>query len=498
MKTTKRVLAYLIVAMMIVAMLPSAFADGYALTITNTTTGHTFSLYQIFTGTLETVDGNKVLSDVKYGESWGSLAGNAVPSDYLDGIMDAATYAETFLAAGGINVYRENIASAAGNTVISGLPAGYYLVKETTDPSSMPDGETNSLYIVQVVDNISIAVKSGTASSEKKVKDHSAQGYTDWQDSADYNIGDSVPFRLTATVGSDYANYKNCYQLTFHDVECDGLTFDKNSVKVFIGDSTTALDNTNYQISTSCSDGCTFEIHFPNLKNIASVQAGTKIHVEYNSVLNANAKIGAEGNPNEMHITFSNNPYVADQKGKTPDDKVIVFTYKVVVNKVKPKSVDPTAPSDPTDPTSNYESLEGAGFTLYKKVGEDTYSIIGEELKGNGMVTFVWEGLDDGDYKLVETTTPAGYNSISDILFTISAEHEKSSDNPQLTSLTGGDLFTGVVRTGQLTADIVNQAGNTLPSTGGMGTTIFYVVGSILVIGAVVLLVSKKRMNTAE
>ena len=114
------------------------------------------------------------------------------------------------------------------------------------------------------------------------------------------------------------------------------------------------------------------------------------------------------------------------------------------------------------------------------------------------MVTFVWEGLDDGDYKLVETTTPAGYNSISDILFTISAEHEKSSDNPQLTSLTGGDLFTGVVRTGQLTADIVNQAGNTLPSTGGMGTTIFYVVGSILVIGAVVLLVSKKRMNTAE
>lgn len=498
MKTMKKTLALLIVAMMIVAMLPSALADDYSLTITNTTVGHTFSLYQIFTGTLETVDGNKVLSDVKYGGSWGSIAGTAVPSDVLDGITDAAAYAETFLATEGIIAYRENIASAAGSTEISGLPVGYYLVKETTDPASMPDGETNSLYIVQVVDNTSIGVKSGTASSEKKVKDHSAQGYTGWQDSADYNIGDSVPFRLTATVGSDYANYKNGYQLTFHDVECEGLTFDQSSVKVFIGDSTTALENKYYQISTGCSDGCTFEIHFPNLKDIASVQAGTKIHVEYNSVLDTDAKIGAEGNPNVMHITFSNNPYVTDQKGKTPDDKVIVFTYKVVVNKVKPKSVDPTAPSDPTDPTSIYESLEGAGFTLYKKVGEDTYSPIGQELKGDGMVTFVWEGLDDGDYKLVETTTPAGYNSIADILFTISAEHEESSNDPKLTSLTGGDLFTGEVSTGQIEADIVNQAGNTLPSTGGMGTTVFYVVGSILVIGAVILLVSKKRMSAAE
>lgn len=491
MKTMKKTLALLIVVVMLAAMLPGALAeDTYTLTINNTTAAHTFALYQIFTGTLEVVGENKVLSDVKYGASWGNdKAGNLVNSTVLEGITDAAAYAQDFLGTEGISVYTDDIASAAGNTEITGLPAGYYLVKETTAASSMPNGETSSLYIVQVVGNTSVGVKNGTASSVKKVKDHTVTGYTDWQDSADYNIGDSIPFRITATVGSDYANYQDDYQLTFHDVECDGLTFDNTSVKVYIGDSTTALDASKYQINTSCGDGCTFEIHFPNLKEISEIQAGTLIHVEYSATLNSKAVLGSTGNPNIMHITFSNNPYDTNQTGKTPDDKVIVFTYQVVVDKVKP------APEGSTD---DYVPLEGAGFTLYRKDSAGEFNAIGDEQKGGTMTTFIWKGLDDGDYKLVETTTPGGYNSIADIEFTITAAHDITSDDPQLTNLTGGNLFTGEVSTGQLKAEIVNQAGNTLPTTGGMGTTIFYVIGSILVIGAVVLLVSKKRMNAAE
>ena len=492
MKTMKKTLALLIVAMMIVAMLPNVLAEGetYTLTIDNTTAGHTFALYQIFTGTLEDVEGNKVLSDVKYGTSWGNdKAGKLVDSTVLEGITDAAAYAQDFLATSGISVFQDSIASVAGSTEITGLPAGYYLVKETTAAGSMPNGETSSLYIVQVVGNTSVGVKNGTASSVKKVKDHTVTGYTGWQDSADYNIGDSIPFRITATVGSDYANYQDGYQLTFHDVECDGLTFDSTSVQVYIGDSTTALEASKYQINTSCGDGCTFEIHFPNLKEITGIQAGTLIHVEYSATLNSQAVLGSTGNPNTMHITFSNNPYDTNQTGKTPDDKVIVFTYQVVVNKVKPA---------PEDSTAAYVPLEGAGFTLYRKDSAGEFNAIGEEQTGGTMTTFTWSGLDDGDYKLVETTTPGGYNSIADIEFTITAAHDITSDDPQLTNLTGGDLFTGEVSTGQLKAEIVNQAGNTLPSTGGMGTTIFYVIGSILVISAVVLLVSKKRMNAAE
>ncbi|MGM9538975.1 MAG: SpaA isopeptide-forming pilin-related protein, partial [Candidatus Onthomonas sp.] len=114
--------------------------------------------------------------------------------------------------------------------------------------------------------------------------------------------------------------------------------------------------------------------------------------------------------------------------------------------------------------------------------------------------TFTFSGLDDGDYRLTETTTPAGYNTIEDIYFTITAEHEIESDNPALTSLSGnvttGEItFTSSTTEGSLSTNVVNKAGSTLPETGGMGTTIFYVLGGILVVGAVVLLVTKKRMN---
>ena len=124
---------------------------------------------------------------------------------------------------------------------------------------------------------------------------------------------------------------------------------------------------------------------------------------------------------------------------------------------------------------------------------------VGGELKGDDMTTFTWSGLDDGDYKLVETTTPAGYNTIADIVFTITAGHVDGA-SPSLSTLSGDvtsgtATFTADVTAGSLTTNVVNQSGATLPETGGIGTTIFYVVGGILVIGAGVVLVTKKRMG---
>ena len=138
--------------------------------------------------------------------------------------------------------------------------------------------------------------------------------------------------------------------------------------------------------------------------------------------------------------------------------------------------------------------LAGAGFTLYKKNAEGEYVQVGEELVGEALTTFEWKGVDDGEYKLVETTTPAGYNTIEPIEFTVSAKHEILSDDPALTELDGGELFTGEVNTGALSADVENKSGITLPETGGMGTTLFYAFGSLLVLCAVVLLVTKRRM----
>ena len=148
--------------------------------------------------------------------------------------------------------------------------------------------------------------------------------------------------------------------------------------------------------------------------------------------------------------------------------------------------------------------MEGAGFTLYKKVPDTSkdegyrWDAVGDEI--TGVTTFIFSGLDDGDYKLSETTTPNGYNTIDDVEFTVTAEHDVESDSPALTKLSGdattGSLeFTSSTSAGSLTTDVVNKKGSVLPSTGGMGTTILYVVGTILVLAAGILLVTKKRMD---
>lgn len=225
---------------------------------------------------------------------------------------------------------------------------------------------------------------------------------------------------------------------------------------------------------------------------------GEIITIEYTATLNVKAVIGSAGNPNMMHIEYSNNPN-GTGTGKTPDDTNIVFTYKTVVNKVQ-ENPDFDASKEEGEGNQRYIPLEGAGFTLYKKNSSGEYELVGGELKGEGMTTFTFSGLDDGDYRLAETTTPAGYNTIAPIEFTITAEHDVVSDNPALTSLSGAvtsgtATFTSATSDGSLTTDVVNQKGATLPETGGIGTTIFYVLGTILVIGAGLLLVTKKRMG---
>lgn len=144
--------------------------------------------------------------------------------------------------------------------------------------------------------------------------------------------------------------------------------------------------------------------------------------------------------------------------------------------------------------------MAGAGFTLYKKDSSGNWNAVSDEI--TGVTTFTFSGLDDGDYKLSETTTPNGYNTIDDITFTVTADHDVKSDSPALNSLSG-DVTTGSLTfasnitedDASLTTNVVNKKGATLPSTGGMGTTILYVVGTILVLAAGILLVTKKRMD---
>ena len=501
MKQTRKLLSLLLALAMVCALAATAFAEGetYKITINNTTTGHTYTAYQIFAGDLDTVDGKKVLSNIEWGSGVTVPEGGKITvgdkqytaSEAAEALAARTLSTDTFINALSLGTNAKTVESTASSTVIDDLGVGYYLVKETS--TDVPAGEAYTKYILQVVGDAVVNVKSGTTTSDKKV---------------DYDIGDAVPFKLSATIAQDYDNYTHGYKLTFHDKEDTGLTFNKDSVKVYV-DGT--LITTGYEVVTEgLTDDCTFEVRFANLKAITSVHAGSVISVEYTSTRNNQAVIGSTGNKNTSHVTYTNNPNdeQAGENGKTPDDVVIVFTYKTIINKITKNpaydaSKDTGKNGTDSDGDKEFIPLKGAGFTLYKKNASGEYEPVGPELKGDDMTTFTWSGLDAGDYKLSETTTPAGYNTIADIEFTITATYVVSSANPTLTTLSGnatnGELtFTSSTTEGSLSADVVNNAGSTLPETGGIGTTIFYTVGGILVLVAVVLLVTKKRMNGTE
>lgn len=508
MKATKKLLAMILSMIMVLAMAAPAFAaeGDYTITINNDVSGHTYEAYQVFAGDLS----GETLSNVTWGDGVNGdalltalIADDTIGTSFAD-CEDAADVAEvlaTFttdsanmdafaaVVGGNLSGTKATSTEESGPYTISDLAAGYYFVKDAD--SSVTGNDAYTKFMLKVVKDTTVTPKSDVPESEKKVKDtdDTAGTTTDWQDSADWDIGDKVSFQLKGTVADNYDDYE-VYQFIFHDQESAGLTFDSTSVKVYV-DGTEIT--TGFEVVTEgLDDDCTFEVVFENLKDISSVHAGSDITVEYESELNSNAVLGSAGNPNKMHLEFSNNPNdeQGGETGETPDDTVIVFTYKTVINKVDGEN----------------QPLTGAEFTLEKKVKGEGETYTWEAIavvKNEEGTTFTFSGLDDGDYRLTETTTPDGYNTIDPIEFTITATHEIESDNPSLTELNGdkvtGEItFTPNTGEGSLSADVVNQSGSTLPETGGIGTTIFYIVGGILVVTAGILLITKKRMSINE
>lgn len=467
---------------MALTMKVTTFAAGKTFTITAPNNDHTYQIYQIFTGDLN--EAGSTLSNVKWGSNGKEPAGKDVDKTVLDEIkgLKKDDTDQTKLAT--IKKYVDLTKTpfkTVKNEAVE-VTEGYYLIKDE-DNSLTGKDDVYTTYIVQVSKDLKITPKADKPKSEKKVKDtNDTTGVTtEWQDSADYDIGDDVPFQLTGTVTSKYNDYK-AYKFVFHDKESEGLTFNADSVKVYVDGKQITSE---FEVKTATDHKDTFDVVFADLKQIKEVKAGSKITVEYTSRLNEKAVIGSAGNPNTMHLEYSNNPNddQGGETGKTPDDTVIVFTYKTIINKVDPSGA----------------ALKGAEFKLVKVMKDGTEKEIAV-VKNEAGTTFTFNGLDDGDYILRETTTPDGYNSISDIKFTITADHDVLSDDPALTNLNGNEKsgeikLTPVKEAGSLTSDIVNQKGSELPETGGMGTTAMYLVGGVLVAGAVLLLITKRRMN---
>ena len=495
MKLFKKLASFILAFAMVMAIaMPSVvMADDttYKLTLQHTVLGHTYQVYQVFSGTLSTKDGKKVLSDLKWGSGVKADAYTVTAKEKAKTLTDEAAaraFAKELVDQDKLSPATKTVPSATGTTEIAGLTAGYYLVKDT-DGSLENKNDSYTAYILQVVGDATTSVKSDVPSSEKKVKDINDSTHTEttgWQDAADWDIGDKVPFQLTGTVASDYKEYKAAYQLVFHDTLSPGLTFDENSVKVYTNDSDNPIDPSQYTVTYSATDGRTFDVTINDVKALGGTVE--KIRVEYDATLNEHAVIGSAGNPNKMYMNFSNNPNSTQggETGKTPEDTVIVFTYKVSVNKVNEKN----------------EKLGGADFTLEKNVNGEWKLI--DKVSGTPDDVFEFKGIDDGKYKLTEIQAPDNYDMLSDpIYFTVTADHVDGA-NPSLNTFSGnitsgnvGEMvFTANIDNGILSTTIQNKPGSSLPETGGMGTTVLYAAGTLMILAAAAFLVMKKKAES--
>ena len=510
MKHIKKLASLLLVLVMVFALATTAFAEEttYSITINNSAKDHTYEAYQIFTGDLS----GTTLSNIVWG-SGVSEAGQTALGDAAAKAETLKTEADAKAFAKAVAPYLTTAAGSAntvtdGKYVISGLAAGYYLVKDQ-DGSLTGDNDSYTEYIIQVVGNVTATPKSDVPEVQKKVKDindSTDTTKTDWQDSADYDIGDSIPFQLKATLADNVSSYTT-YKVVFHDTLSKGLTYN-NDAKVYIGDTET---NGFTVTATVNADGTTtLTVSCDDVKALNAVNSSA-ITVEYTAKLNENAVLGSAGNPNEVYLEYSNNPNKSEkgnnETGETPKDVVIVFTYKTIINKVD----------------SENKPLTGAAFKLEKLIkgkdgAADTWTTVKEFTVDETTTSFTFSGLDDGQYKLTETKTPVGYNTIDPIYFVIEATHDETADAPTLKTLNAYltdangnkqtemkdgesvniDLGTVDLTAGSITATVVNKSGSELPITGGICTTIVYVLGGVLDLVAVVLLVTNKRMSGAE
>lgn len=464
----------------------AAFAEEatkYTITVNNEVAGHTYEAYQVFSGTLSS-DGK--LGDIDWGsgisdEGKAALGSAKTKAEALSGKDYNSTEAKSFAkevsqyltTPAGTSTYVE---TPTKHYVINNLVAGYYLVKDQTGSLDNKDDQATS-YLMAVVKNTDVTPKKSQPTVDKKVKDEigdAEEGHDNgWGNSADHAINETFQFKLTASLPADSerAEYST-YAVTFHDTMSNGVTFEKiNSVTV----NGTPLTSTQYTPTTPAANaqGGTLTINIADLKKILTdITPAISIVVEYDAHLNEKAVISSAGdsmiaNKNGVYLEYSNNPY-ATGTGKTQEKEVFVATFKMDNTKVQDtkdgaalagaefnlKDADGNVITFKTDSTDGY---------YYPATGTGASATLTSAADG----TFNIKGLDAGTYTLVETKTPAGFNTMEDKALQIGATHKDDKV---------------VTITGDTSNKIVNVSGSNLPGTGGMGTTMLYVAGGAIVL----------------
>lgn len=578
MKTVKKLLSLVFgLALLLNVMSVPAMATGTAdltgtlkITITSKTNGHTFQAYQVFAGTVTLSGTTEKLTNITWGAGVNGTnlltalkSSTANPTYYTsfascNNASDVAIVIGTLSGTAGFpdtlaKIIANNltgdpksstlVTGTTYNYAISGLTSGYYFINEAT-MSGTDNAYTK--YILELLgSNTTIAAKTDKPAIVKKVKENNHPTYANsWNDAADYNVGDSVPFRIVGLV-PDMTHYST-YSFKITDTPSAGLTLDSSSIKVYY---TPGSDMYAASTSTATGAGGTlltsgftvsgtspFIIDFADLKATAGVSSNGFIVVEYTATLNSNAVIAnsdsslnTAGNPNEVYLTFSNNPN-SGGTGTTPKDEVVVFTYSIPVHKVKGDGItalsgakfaifrtqaDATAAA--ADPSSaNLTNALKFNGSAGNYVLSPTGSVVSVESTSTG--TYAIKGLDQGTYYLVETAAPSGYNRLTtaikvNLTPTFTAANYVNGHvvdtNDQLTAVNvtnAGTVSTLAVSTDSISVmcvtydyiTVINNAGTTLPETGGIGTTIFTLGGIILMLGAVIVFIAKRKLASQK
>lgn len=490
-------------------------AEDYSITITPAKDGHVYEAYQVFFGNLNADTG--VLGNVAWGtgidqkrlsgEDVSHLIKGKTAAEVSEALArngnsnDAKAYAKAF---GGVLSAIHNDSSTFDATkkayTISGLAAGYYLIQDKVNSVTGDDSYTSFILKVTQANTI-VAPKSTTPTVDKKVqdeatdKDKNSNDENGWGDTADHGINKSFRFKLNADIpaSADLVDYTN-YEVKFTDTMSKGVTFESlDSVKVK-GEDTSNTDMTwdvakdQYNASkvtansTTGNQSWTLTINdvIAACKGI-NIAQGFSVEVVYKAHLNEKATVtdanGPTDNANAVYLEYSNNPN-AEGLGKTSEKKVYVYTFGITNKKV----VD----------SKNGKPLKDAGFKLYTDANcENEYALVwdaslnayrpveanetGVEMESNDEGQFPIKGLDVGIYYLKETATPAGYTTAAVQPVKINATHEVTADGIPNVTLSSDSTMNNV---------IVDKSGSSLPSTGGMGTTVLYAAGAAIVLVA--------------
>ena len=478
MKHARKLASLLLALVMVFALTATAFAEGEtgSITINDAVVGQTYTIYQILD--LESYNASANAYAYKATTAWNTfINSNEIKGVYVEvdaqGYVtwkedaDAAAFAKAAQKYAKDNSIANQGTVAATTTTVSfaGLDLGYYLVDTTLGTLCSLD-TTNP--------NVVMEEKNEVPTNVKTVEEDSTGNYGEKNDA---DIGQTVNFKSTITAQAGAENY------VFHDTMSAGLTYTAVTGITLNG---TTVDASNYTVVTEgLTDGCTFEVRFTQAF-CDTMKANDQIVISYTATLNENAVIAGEGNPNTSKVSYgdsSNTKYTPDSQTKTYTWNVNVFKY-TMNGETETALAGATFTLSKNADGSNPIALVSKGNNVYRVAKNGETGTV-TEITTDGTGKFTIQGLDADTYYLIETAAPAGYNKLAGPVTIVIGENgvvNGTTEAPQ----------------GVNEVKVLNQSGTELPSTGGIGTTIFYVLGCVLVAGAAILLITKKRMGAAK